>query len=521
MIPLFNHLSQVAPAQAAKYGTKAALIGAGREIGYHQLAAHVADVTKALRAESVGAGDRIAFLSRNAPEYYELLLGAGGVGGVVVPINWRLALPEIEWILRDSGAVMLLVGADFLPAVEAIADGLPALRKIVAMEDFADWRSGALLTGEGGPAATGESPDDVAVQIYTSGTTGRPKGAMLTHRALLAFRSLPPEAQPEWNRWSDDDVSLIVMPQFHIGGTGFGLQTICAGATGLVMQDFDAGQVLDAIEHARLSKIFTVPAAMQMLLRHPRARDVDYGRIRTMIYGASPIPLPLLQEAMEVFGCGFVQQYGMTEMSGTICALPPEDHDPRGNDHMLSAGKALDGVTIKVIDAEGRDMPVGEVGEIAISAVTRMAGYWNLPEATAESITADGFFRTGDAGRLDADGYLYIVDRLKDMIVSGGENVYPAEVEAVLRDHPLIAEVAVIGVPDERWGEAVKAVITARDGDTPDPTEIIAWARPRLAGYKLPKSIDIIAELPRNAGGKVLRRELRTAYWEGRDRAIN
>jgi long-chain acyl-CoA synthetase len=518
--PLFNHLSQVAPAQAARYERKTALIGAGREIGYRQLAAHVAQVAQALRAHGVGAGDRIAFLSRNAPEYYELLLGAGSVGAVVVPVNWRLAMPEIEWILRDSGAAMLFAGTEFLSALEEMASGLPALRKIVAMEDFADWRGGASPVTDGGMTATEARPDDVAVQIYTSGTTGRPKGAMLTHRALLAFRSLPPEAQPEWNRWSDDDVSLIVMPQFHIGGTGFGLQTLCAGATGLVMQDFDAGQVLDAIEHARLSKIFTVPAAMQMLLRHPRARDVDYGRIRTMIYGASPIPLPLLQEAMEVFGCGFVQQYGMTEMCGTICALPPEDHDPRGNARMLSAGKALDGVAIRVVDAEGRDMPVGEVGEVAIAAVTRMAGYWNLPEASAEAITADGFFRSGDAGRLDADGYLYIVDRLKDMIVSGGENVYPAEVEAVLRDHPMIADVAVIGVPDERWGEAVKAVITVRDGADPDPAEIIAWARPRLAGYKLPKSIDVIAELPRNAGGKVLRRDLRAPYWEGRDRAL-
>lgn len=514
--PNFSHLSQVAPAQAALHGAKAALISDGVVTSYADLATQTAQAAAALVAQGVRPGDRIAYLSRNLPEYYALLLGAGSVGAVMVPVNWRLAPPEVEFILSDSGAVMIFAGDDFVTTAQALADELPALRKVVPMADFAQWCATAPAMAEAGYQA---DADDVAAQIYTSGTTGRPKGAMLTHRALLAFRSLPVEAQPEWNRWTDQDVSLIVMPQFHIGGTGFGLQTICAGATGLVMQDFEAGAVLHAIEHDRLSKIFTVPAAMQMLLRHPRARAVDYGRIRTMIYGASPIPLELLREAMDVFRCGFVQQYGMTEMCGTICALPPEDHDPAGNERMRSAGKPLDGVTVRILDADGRDVPVGEVGEVAIQAVTRMAGYWNLPEATAEAITPDGFFRSGDAGRLDADGYLHIVDRVKDMIVSGGENVYPAEVEAVLRRHPAIADVAVIGVPDDRWGEAVKAVVVASGEMRTD--DVIAWARGQLAGYKLPKSIDVLDALPRNAGGKVLRRELRAPYWEGRERAIN
>lgn len=514
--PLFSLLSEVAPAQAAKYGPKPALIGGGVTLSYANLAGLVEQVAAALLSAGVRSGDRIAFLSRNLPDYYALLLGAGSVGAVTVPVNWRLAQPEVEYILADSAAVMLFAGEDFIGLARTLAPRMPALRTIVPMADFRNWCAAAPAGGGGDPAVR---PDDVAVQIYTSGTTGRPKGAMLTHRALLAFRSLPVEAQPEWNRWTDEDVSLIVMPQFHIGGTGFGLQTLCAGATGLVMQDFDAGAVLDAIEKDRLSKIFTVPAAMQMLLRHPRARDIDYGRIRTMIYGASPIPLDLLREAMEVFGCGFVQQYGMTEMCGTVCALPPEDHDPAGNERMLSAGKPLDGVTIRILDADGNDLAPGEVGEVAIGGVTRMAGYWNLTEATAEAITAEGLFRTGDAGRIDDDGYLTIVDRVKDMIVSGGENVYPAEVETVLRRHPAIADVAVIGVPDERWGEAVKAVVVANGAL--DPQAVIAWARGQLAGYKLPKSIDLVDTLPRNAAGKVLKRELRAPYWEGRERAVN
>lgn len=512
--PLFSHLSQVAPAQAARYGAKIALKGDAGTISYRDLNNQVQQIAAALIAGAVRPGDRIAFLSRNLPEYYALLLGAGVAGAVIVPVNWRLAPREVEYILGDSGAVLLFAGDGFVDVARDLAERLPAVREVVDMGRFADWHKDA-AAAEFPPA----SPDDVVAQVYTSGTTGRPKGAMLTHRALLAFRSLPVEAQPVWNRWTDDDVSLIVMPQFHIGGTGFGLQTLCAGATGLVMQDFDPDAVLRAIEQERLSKIFTVPAAMQMLLRHPRARDVDYGRIRTMIYGASPIPLALLREAMDVFKCGFVQQYGMTEMCGTISALPPEDHDPQGNERMRSAGKPLEGVTVRILDSEGRALPAGEVGEVAIRSVTCMAGYWNLPDATAEAMTPDGFLLSGDAGYLDADGYLFVVDRVKDMIVSGGENVYPAEVEAVLRHHPAIADVAVIGVPDERWGEAVKAVVVAKG--LLDAAEVIGWAREQLAGYKLPKSIDVVDALPRNAGGKVLRRELRAPYWAGKERAIN
>jgi acyl-CoA synthetase (AMP-forming)/AMP-acid ligase II len=506
----------VAPAQAARLGAKVALAAGGQAISYAELAVRVARLSAALIDFGIRGGDRVAFFSRNHPDYYTLLLSVTGIGAVMVPVNWRLARPEIEYILADCGAVLLFVGEEFADLGDELAVRIPSLRSVVPMTALPKWYEGNAGTAI---AAASPDPDDVATQIYTSGTTGRPKGAMLTHRALLAFRSLPEAAQPVWNRWTQDDVSLIVMPQFHIGGTGFGLQTICAGATGLVMQDFDAGAVLDAIENARLSKIFTVPAAMQMLLRHPRARDVDYSRIRTMIYGASPIPLEVLREAMEVFRCGFVQQYGMTEMCGTICALPPEDHDPAGNERMRSAGKPLDSVEVCIVDAEGRPVRQGDVGEIAIRAVTRMAGYWNLPEATAEAITADGFFRSGDAGRLDADGYLYIVDRVKDMIVSGGENIYPAEVEGVLRRHDSVADVAVIGVPDDRWGEAVKAVVVPKGAFNAEA--VLAWARGELAGYKLPKSIDTIMELPRNAGGKVLRRELRAPHWVGRERAIN
>jgi acyl-CoA synthetase (AMP-forming)/AMP-acid ligase II len=264
-----------------------------------------------------------------------------------------------------------------------------------------------------------------------------------------------------------------------------------------------------------------VPAAIQIVIRHPRAREVNYSRLGHILYGASPIPLELLKEAMEVFGCGFVQMYGMTETSGTIVALPPEDHDPKGSPKMRSAGKPLPGVEIVILDEAGNRLPPGQVGEIASRSNANMAGYWNLPEATAKTLQADGFLRTGDAGYMDEDGYVYIHDRVKDMIISGGENVYPAEVENAIFGHPAVADVAVVGVPDSKWGEAVKACVVLKDGATATEGDVISWARQRIAAYKAPKSVDFIEALPRNPSGKILRRELRAPYWEGRERQVN
>jgi long-chain acyl-CoA synthetase len=293
------------------------------------------------------------------------------------------------------------------------------------------------------------------------------------------------------------------------------------GAKGVIAREFDPFKVLDFIEKDRISKMFMVPAALQIVVRQPRARQVDYRRLKYILYGASPIPLDLLRECIEVFGCGFCQQYGMTETTGTIVYLPPEDHDPAGNQRMRSAGLPLPGVEIRILDESGNPLPPNTVGEVATRSHSNMRGYWKLDEATAAAMDADGWLRTGDAGYLDADGYLFIHDRVKDMIISGGENVYPAEVESAVYGHPDVAEVAVIGVPDEKWGEAVKAVVVPKPGATIDPADIIAFARTRIAAFKVPKSVDVIAALPRNASGKILRRELREPYWAGHTRRVN
>ena len=247
----------------------------------------------------------------------------------------------------------------------------------------------------------------------------------------------------------------------------------------------------------------------------------DFSRLKYILYGAAPIPLELLRQCIAMFGAGFIQAYGMTETTGTICMLPPEDHSVEGNTRMRSAGKPLPGVEVEVRDASGAGLPVGEIGELYTRSSSNMLGYWKLPEATASTMSSDGWIATGDVGYLDEDGYVYIYDRAKDMIISGGENVYPAEVESGIYGHPQVLEVAVIGVPDDKWGEAVKAVCVPKPGQTIDTDSVIGWARERLAGFKVPKTIDVIEALPRNASGKILRRELRAPYWEGRERQVN
>lgn len=520
--PRFERIGDMIRAQASGRGERTALRCGSRKTSYRALHQRSNRVAHGLLADGVRSGQRILWFAKNNERYFEAFFGAAKANAVICPVNWRLSNPELDWIVADSGARIAFVGEEFesrIPDIPALHSGMTVIRTVghEAEGAYESWREGF----EGTEPDIAVDPGSDALQLYTSGTTGRPKGAYFSHRALLVFRTMSPEAQPEWNRWTDEDVSLLITPQFHIAGTGHGLQTICAGATGFIMREFDPARVLELIEHERLSKVFVVPAMLEMLLREPRVREIDYRRVRSLVYGSSPIPLALLREAMAVFGCGFVQQYGMTEASGTVTVLPPEDHDPAGTPRMRSVGLPLQGVDIKIVDAQGVEQPVGEVGEVAIHTPTLMTGYWRRPEATAAVIDDRGYYRSGDAGHLDADGYLYIRDRLKDMIISGGENIYPAEVEGALSGHPAVREIAVIGVPDKKWGEAVKAMVVLERGQEISADDLVGWGRALIAGYKLPKSIEFIDALPRNASGKILRHELRAPYWAGYERGVN
>jgi len=516
-------LGDIARYHARERPDAVALSFEGRDTSFGEFDRHSDRVAAALIAAGVAKGQRVAFIGKNSDHYFEALIGAAKMGAVMTPIGWRLAPPEAAYIIADSAAPLVFVGPEVIGHAEEVGRLLDRAPMVIAMEAgehafplFEAWRDAAVPT-----TAVAIEPDDIAVQLYTSGTTGKPKGAMLSHRNLLSGRRDATEARMDWNDWGPDDVSLVAMPIAHIGGTGWGMVGLLNGARGVVAREFDPLKVLDFIERDRISKMFMVPAALQIVVRQPRAREVDFSRLKFIMYGASPIPLDLLRECMEVFGCGFCQQYGMTETCGTIVYLPPEDHDPAGTPRMRAAGLPMPGVELKIIDEAGAALPPHTVGEVATRSVANMAGYWNLPEATAATIDAEGWLRTGDAGYLDEDGYLFIHDRVKDMIITGAENVYPAEVESAIYGHPDVAEVAVIGIPDEKWGEAVMAIVVLKPGATPDPAGIIAFARGRIAHFKAPKSVDFIDALPRNASGKILRKDLREPYWAGRTRRVN
>jgi long-chain acyl-CoA synthetase len=499
-----------------------ALVLGDRTLTWGQLLARAGQAANALREVGVGVQDRIAFLDKNGIEHFEVFYGAGMLNAVCVDVNWRLAPPEVEYIVNDAEAKVLVVGPDFVPVLDAIAGNLTTVKKIVVIgghphhESYEDWLAGQPTT-DPGEVATG---DDVAFQLYSSGTTGRPKGVMLTNDN---FFGLLPVAKEMWEM-SPDAVSLTAMPLFHIGGGGWATAIMYEGGTNIVVRDLDPAALVPLFGARGITHAFLVPAVIQFMLATPGARDADFSTLKIFVYGASPISEQVLANAVETFGCKFWQAYGLTETTGAVVNLSPEDHDPSGpRRHLLrSCGKAGPGVELRIVDAlSGEDMPTGEVGEIWIRSPQVMKGYWHMPEETAKSIVAGGWFRSGDAGYLDADGYLYIHDRVKDMIVSGGENVYPAEVENVLMGHPAVADCAVIGVPSERWGETAKAVIVRRPGVEVTEQEIIDYSRERLAKFKCPTSVDWADVLPRNPSGKILKKDLRAPYWEGKERMVN
>ena len=358
------------------------------------------------------------------------------------------------------------------------------------------------------------------MQLYTSGTTGLPKGVMLTNANLATAIS---EAGITFHI-TDDTVSLVAMPLFHIGGSGWALCAMSRGGRSVILRDVDPNVLLELIAVERITEMFVVPAVLMLVLATPSLRDTDLSSLRLIFYGASPISEDVLVKCMTAFGCAFCQVYGMTETTGAITALSFEDHDPDGPRRGLlrSAGKPHQSVSLRVVDPDsGQDAPLGAVGEVWTRSPYNMAGYWRKPEETAATIDAEGWLRTGDAGYFDADGYLYLHDRIKDMVVSGGENIYPAEVENVLLSHPAIVDAAVIGVPDPKWGETVKAIVVLAPGETLDEAGVIAHCRVSLAHYKSPTSVDVTDALPRNPSGKILKRELRAPYWAGKERSIN
>jgi long-chain acyl-CoA synthetase len=492
----------------------------GQRITFGELDRRANQVANGLIAEGVRPQARIAILSKNSPAFFDLWFGSAKADVVLVPVNFRLAPPEVAYVVEDAGADLLFVGADFYPLVEKAAPELKSVRRIIALDgghnswaDYPGWLAAQSACDPGMRIA----PENCAIQMYTSGTTGHPKGARLSHANLVP---LAKGGLRHLGDWHENDVNLVCMPLFHIGGSGWALIGFYRGIDSVLMRDPDPTAILRLIPEHRITKAFMVPALLLFLLQNPQCAATDFSSLELIVYGASPAPVDLVRNALKAFGCDLAQVYGLTETTGAITFLPPEDHDEKLPDRLKSCGKAMSGVEIRVVDAAGEDVATGEVGEIITRSPQNMLGYWNQPEATQRAIRAD-WFHTGDAGYLDQDGYIYIYDRVKDMIISGGENIYPAEVESALFGHPAVADVAVIGIPDDKWGESVKAIVVKRPGAKVTPDELIGFARERIAHYKAPRSVDFVDTLPRTPSGKILKRELRKPFWVGQDRQVH
>jgi acyl-CoA synthetase (AMP-forming)/AMP-acid ligase II len=491
----------------------------GKKISFRDIDKRASRVAQGLVAARVGRHARIAVLSKNTPIFYDLLLGTAKVGAVLVPINYRLAPPEVAFILNDSAAEMLFVAPEFLPAVEQMRAGLKSIRQVIVIDEFDKDADEYTIWRDQQPAADPLLPvesEAVTVQMYTSGTTGHPKGALLTHVNLAeSLRG----TVPVWGPWQDHEVILVCMPQYHIGASIWGMAGLSLGVESVLTAEFDAQRILRIIEEYRITRTQLASVMMRMLLDDPSCGSTDFSSLELVIYGAAPAPIDLVRRARRRFGCGIAQGYGMTESAGTITYLSPEDHATEDEKRLTSAGRAIDGVEIMIVGTKGEALGPGESGEIIGRGRQIMQGYWHLPDASAEALRS-GWFHTGDAGYLDQEGYLFVRDRVNDMIVSGGENIYPAEIEKLFHSHPDIVDVAVIGVPDARWGESVKAIVVCRPGATTNEDELIAFVRPHIAAYKVPRSVEFTDTLPRNASGKVLKRELRKSYWANRDSKV-
>ena len=517
-----RNIAGIVRTHAASQPTNVALVQGDKTQSWAQLYERSCKVANALKAAGVGPQDRVAFLDKNGIDHFEVFYACGLLNAVSVDINWRLAPPEVAYIVNDSAAKVLIVGPDFVPVLDAIAADLPNVKSIVVIGGHSKYPSYEDFSGSGASTDPGveSAPGDVAFQLYSSGTTGRPKGVMLTNNNFFA---LIPFAAEIW-KFTDRTVNLVAMPLFHIGGGGWATAGQFVGSSSIIVREMDPNAVIQLIEKHKITHGFLVPAVLQFMLMMPSVKEADFSSLQLMVYGASPISLEVLTNSVETFKCDFMQVYGLTETTGATTLLPSEDHDPKGpNAHRLrSCGVPAPGVEIRIMDNDtGKELPAREVGEIWCKSPQVMKGYWNNPKATAESITPDGWFKTGDAGYRDEDGYIYIHDRVKDMIVSGGENVYPAEVESALMSHPAIADVAVIGVPHEKWGETVKAIVVKKADVAVTEAEIIEFSKGLLARFKCPTSVDWIDALPRNPSGKILKKDLRAPYWEGRERMVN
>ncbi len=501
----------------------AATIFGDRRRDWGEVKARVARLAAGLVSLGLKPGDRVAPIALNSDRYIELYFAIWWAGGVIVPGNTRWALAEHIYALQDSGASILVVDRAFADLAGPIREACP-MRATVFLDDgpAPDGAVGVeeLIAGSAPMADACGQDDELAGLFYTGGTTGRSKGVMLSHKSLITNFLCSTATMPS----RQDAIFLHSPPMFHLADAAMVIGMTIIGATHAVVPFFSPESVARAIEAERVTDIVLVPTMFGMMREYAAANTVDFSSVLKVAYGASPISETLLKQAMEMFpNAAFRQAYGQTELSPVATVLLPEFHKPQpdGKSYLRSAGQAIVGVDVRIIDEAMNELPLGEVGEIAVRSPGAMLGYWNLPELTAQTLV-DGWVRTGDAGYMDEQGFVYLVDRVKDMIVSGGENVFSAEVENALAAHEHVVECAVIGVPDEKWGERVHAIVRLRGEAVVAPEDLIAHCRTLIAGYKCPRSVELRSEpLPLSGAGKILKTELRKPYWPEDGRRIN
>lgn len=469
-------------------------------------------VANSLLNENIKPQSRIAILDKNAPSFFEILFGASKINSVLVTVNFRLTTTEIIYILDDADVEILFVNEEFLPAIAPLKDKLPYLKKIIVMRGTSSDEYNQWLDSKGSDHTPRLKirPDDGCVQMYTSGTTGHPKGVELSHQAMLNAANVGMDVWP----FLQDQGSkvLATMPLFHIAASNLCIAAFNVYAAAEIVRDISLDTLADTIADHGISLVPVPATLIHQMLRQDNIRTKDFSALKDMLIAGSGIATELIREAAEVFECGFALSYGSTEMCGGVTYLGPDACTFDAGEKLKSAGKLLNNCEIRIVDNEGNDLATGETGEIVVRSNRLMNGYWKRPEATAEAIK-DGWFYSGDAGYFDDEGYLYVVDRIKDMVISGGENIYPVEIENVLHLHPSIENVAVLGVPDEKWGEALVAVIIPKQGTvTPSDQEFIDFLRTKLAGYKIPRRYEYTDVFPMNAMGKILKRTLRETY---------
>lgn len=502
-------------------GDSTCLIYQQQSLSYQAITAQSHSIAAGLLALGIAPGDRVATMCQNCPDFLSLLLACSRIGAVLCAVNYRLAPEEVAYVVEDSQAKLLVVPDEELATLcDAVQQACPQLAVLANHNN--SWPQWLAALPQADNIDLSADSSAAILQLYTSGTTGRPKGVVLSQRNILSLYCM---TSASWSvKFSPDSRDLVSAPNFHIGGAGTLLLPVLSGGTVVLHKTFDPFQIANDLEHYKIENTFMVPAMIMALIHMvPDLASRDFSHLKQIVYGASPINSALLQSALKIFDCDFYQVYGMTETCGAVVSLSADDHRRAAQDKpelLASCGRPQAGVDVKVVDRDGNTLANGETGELLVRCDANMQGYYQRPEATAETLI-DGWVHTGDSAVIDDDGYIYLRDRIKDMIISGGENIYPIEIENALSQHPAVADVAVIGVPCDQYGETPLACVVLAEGQQLSEAEMIEFLRPSLAGYKIPRRLQIYTELPRNPTGKILKKVLREPHWKECERAIN